>query len=197
MTTVVGGCPCKGKWPHSSRAQLNDFSIGCVNKAMIELKPAFIDDIPRLWALRTRAVRVSCASHYSLAQIDIWSATTAPETYLRLIASQGALIAEEGGQLRGYAILDLQTGEVDAIFVDPDHGGKGIGKQLLLGIEALALQHAFRRLYLFASLNAVAFYQAAGFISIRDEEYVHPSGIILCSLYMEKVLPESAVTPGQ
>jgi len=96
--------------------------------------------------------------------------TTAPETYLRLIASQGALIAEEGGQLRGYAILDLQTGEVDAIFVDPDHGGKGIGKQLLLGIEALALQHAFRRLYLFASLDAVAFYQAAGFISIRDEE---------------------------
>lgn len=164
---------------------------------MIELKPAFIDDIPRLWALRTRAVRVSCASHYSSAQIDIWSATTAPETYLRLIASQAALIAEENGQLRGYAILDLQTGEVDAIFVDPDHGGKGIGKQLLLGIEALALQHAFRRLYLFASLNAVAFYQAGGFIAIRDEEYVHPSGIILCSLYMEKVLPESAVTPGQ
>jgi len=68
---------------------------------------------------------------------------------------------------------------------------------LLQGIEALALQHAFRRLYLFASLNAVAFYQAAGFIAIRDEEYVHPSGISLRSLYMEKVLPESAVTPGQ
>ena len=155
---------------------------------MIELKPAFIDDIPRLWALRTRAVRVSCASHYSPVQIDIWSASTAPESYLRLIASQGALIAEEGGQLLGYAILDLQTGEVDAIFVDPDHAGKGIGKQLLQGLEALALRHAFRRLHLFASLNAVAFYQTGGFIAIRDEEYVHPSGISLRSLYMEKVL---------
>jgi putative acetyltransferase len=155
---------------------------------MIELKPALIADIPRLWALRTRAVRLSCASHYSPAQIDIWSTSSAPDNYLRLIASQGALIAEEDGQLRGYAILDVQTGEIDAIFVDPDLAGNGLGKQLLLGLETLALQHAFKRVHLFSSLNAVAFYQSAGFTAIRDEEYTHPSGISLRSVYMEKVL---------
>ena len=44
------------------------------------------------------------------------------------------------------------------------------------------------RLHLSASLNAVPFYRAAGFVALREEAYAHPSGISLASVAMEKVL---------
>ena len=155
---------------------------------MIELKPASIGDIPKLWALRTRAVKLTCASHYSAEQIDVWSASPAPESYLRLVVTQGALMAEEAGQLVGYGMLDRQTGEVIAVFVEPGQDGRGIGKRLMQGLEAIAAKEQFARLHLFSSLNAADFYRAMGFTAIRDEAYKHPSGITLRSLYMEKTL---------
>lgn len=155
---------------------------------MIELKPASIGDIPKLWALRTRAVKLTCASHYSAEQIEVWSASPAPESYLRLVVTQGALIAEDEGQLLGYGILDRQTGEVIAVFVEPGQDGKGVGRLLMQGLEAIAAEEHYTRLYLFSSLNAADFYRAMGFVAIRDEAYAHPSGIALRSLYMEKTL---------
>jgi GNAT superfamily N-acetyltransferase len=147
---------------------------------MIELKKGSIADIPLLWSLRTRAVRRVCASHYSPEQIDVWSASPPPESYLRLLATGCAVIAEEGG-------------EVVALFVEPGLIGKGIGRRLMHALEAIAAEERFTRLHLYASLNAADFYRAMGFVAIRDEPYEHPSGITLRSLYMERALPAHSV----
>jgi len=163
------------------------------NRDMIELKPASIPDIPLLWSLRTRAVRQLCASHYSPEQIEIWSEAPPPESYLRLMASRCALVAQQDGQLLGYGILDRQSGEVIAVFVEPAQSGRGVGKRLMEGLEAIAAEEHFTRLYLYASLNAADFYRAMGFVAIRDEAYQHPSGITLRSLYMERVMPAQAL----
>lgn len=160
---------------------------------MIELKTGAIPDIPLLWSLRTRAVRKVCASHYSPEQIEVWSESPPPESYLRLLATGCALIAEEDGKVLGYGILDRQSGEVIALFVEPAHLGRGLGKQLMAGLQAIAEEEHFTRLYLYSSLNAADFYRAMGFVAIRDEAYEHPSGITLRSLYMERVLPVDSV----
>jgi len=160
---------------------------------MIKLKLGAIPDIERLWALRTRAVRKLCSSHYSPEQIEIWSEAPAPESYLRLLATGCALIAEDAGHLLGYGILDRQSGEVIALFVEPAYVGKGLGKRLMEGLEAMAAEEHFSRLYLYSSLNAADFYRAMGFVAIRDEAYAHPSGISLRSLYMERELPADSV----
>jgi predicted N-acetyltransferase YhbS len=160
---------------------------------MIELKPASIGDIQRLWALRTRAVQQSCASHYSPEQIEAWSASPAPESYVRLMATGCGLIAEQDGQSVGYGVLDRQSGEVIAMFVEPSHSGQGIGKLLMAGLEAIAREEHYTRLYLFSSLNATDFYRAMGFIAVRTEAYQHPGGIALRSVYMERVLAVASV----
>lgn len=160
---------------------------------MIELKPASIPDIPLLWSLRTRAVRQLCASHYSPEQIEVWSESPPPESYLRLLATRCAVTAEEEGRLLGYGILDRQSGEVIAVFVEPNEAGRGVGKRLMEGLEAIAIEEHFTRLYLYASLNAADFYRAMGFVAIRDEAYEHPSGITLRSLYMEREMPAASV----
>lgn len=155
---------------------------------MVHLRPALPLDIDALWALRTVAVRISCATHYSAEQVAVWAASPVPAGYADLLAAGGGIVAVHDGVIAGYAMLDLDKHEVDAVFVDPGKGGLGIGKRLLAALEGLAREHGIARLHLSASLNAVPFYRAAGFVALREEAYAHPSGIMLASVAMEKVL---------
>lgn len=141
-----------------------------------------------MWALRTRAVRASCASHYAPEVINAWCAAPPPERMPALIEAGGALLEEEAGALAAYAILDGANGEVDALFVEPAFQGRGLGRKLMAALEAMATQRHIERLFLSASLNAVPFYRAAGFQVIREELYPHRSGLLLASRYMEKHL---------
>ena len=146
-------------------------------------------DLADMWALRTRAVRASCASHYPPEIIDTWCASPAPDTLPALVDAGGALVTEEGGCMLGYAILDLDSGEVDAVFVEPAQQGRGIALRLLAALEAMAQERGVKRLYLSASLNAAPFYARAGFVALREELYPHRSGVGLRSVFMEKLLP--------
>ncbi|MCC7704069.1 GNAT family N-acetyltransferase [Janthinobacterium sp. GW460P] len=154
----------------------------------ITLRPALPDEIDALWALRTVAVRVSCATHYAPEQIAVWTASPVPEAYAAMLAAGGAIVAMHDGAIAGYAMLDINKQEVDAVFVDPARAGLGIGKRLLAALEQLARGHGIVRLHLSASLNAEPFYRAAGFVALREEAYAHPSGISLASVAMEKAL---------
>ncbi|KAB8064975.1 GNAT family N-acetyltransferase [Janthinobacterium violaceinigrum] len=154
----------------------------------ITLRPALSDDIAALWALRTVAVRVSCATHYAPEQIGVWTASPVPDGYAAMLAAGGGIVAMQGGIIAGYAMLDANKQEVDAVFVDPARAGLGIGKRLLAALEQLARGRGIARLHLSASLNAVPFYAAAGFTALREEAYAHPSGISLASVAMEKAL---------
>ena len=154
----------------------------------ITLRPALPDDIDALWALRTVAVRVSCATHYAPEQIAVWTASPVPPAYAAMLAAGGGIVAMQDDAITGYAMLDVIKHEVDAVFVDPACAGLGIGKRLLAALELLARQRGIVRLHLSASLNAVPFYAAAGFVALREEAYAHPSGISLASVAMEKAL---------
>lgn len=151
-------------------------------------RPATFADLPAMWGIRTRAVRHTCASHYAQHVIDMMCATPPPASMRALIGTGGALVAEEGGQMLGYAILDVATGEVHAVFVEPAHQGRGIALRLLDGLQAIAAERRLTRLFLSSSLNAVPFYQRAGFVVLRDEVYPHRSGIGIPSVFMEKTL---------
>ena len=74
-------------------------------------------------------------------------------------------VAANGDTLLGYyALADLGAGlfELDALFVDPPHIGKGVGRALLgHAIRSLATRGA-RRLTIQGDPNASRFYEAAG-----------------------------------
>jgi putative acetyltransferase len=146
------------------------------------------DDLAAMWALRTRALRAGCSAHYPAAVIDTWSASPAPASLAVHAHAGSAVVAEDEGNVVGFAVLDLGTGEVDAAFVDPAHQGRGIALDLLRALETLAQQRGLRRMFLSASLNAVPFYERAGFVRLRDEVYAHRSGIGIASVFMEKML---------
>ncbi|WP_099562127.1 GNAT family N-acetyltransferase [Stenotrophomonas maltophilia] len=136
------------------------------------------DDVATLWALRTRCVRETCSSHYPPEVI-------APCPSNRAYCDGGGVVAEDGrGGLLGFGVFDADANEVDALFVDPDRGGQGIGQALMQRLLAMADRE--REVVLSASLNAVPFYQRQGFISVREEVYPHPSGVALASVSMRR-----------
>ncbi|SDM96666.1 Ribosomal protein S18 acetylase RimI [Janthinobacterium sp. OK676] len=154
----------------------------------ITLRPALPLDIDALWALRTVAVRGSCATHYAPEQIAVWTASPVPDAYAAMLVAGSGIVAMQDEAIAGYAMLDVDKHEVDAVFVDPARAGLGIGKRLLAALEDLARGRGIARLHLSASLNAVPFYASAGFTALREEAYAHPSGISLASVAMEKAL---------
>jgi putative acetyltransferase len=151
-------------------------------------RPATEADLPELWSLRTRAVRLGCATHYPPAVIATWCAAPPPASMPLLLRAGGGVVIEEEGQAVGYAVLDADSGEVDAVFVEPAWHGQGIGQALLLAMEALARDNGLDRLFLSASLNAVPFYERAGFRALRERMVPHRSGIPIRSVLMHKRL---------
>jgi GNAT superfamily N-acetyltransferase len=155
---------------------------------MFVLRPAYPEEIPLLWALRTRAVAHACAAHYSAAVLAAWLSSPPPASLHQLVAQGGGIVAEDDGRLLGYGVLNAASGEVEAVFVEPAQHGRGIGALLLKAVEDAARAAACGRLFLSASLNAVPFYGCAGFIAVREEMYPHRSGIGIPSVLMEKLL---------
>lgn len=152
---------------------------------MIALRPARPDELPLLWELRTRAVAHACAAHYGADVLAAWLASPPGASLHTLIDQGGALLAEEDGRLLGYAALDTASGEVEAVFVEPDRHGQGIGALLMHAVLDAARAAGCTRLFLSASLNAVPFYERAGFAAVREELYPHRSGIGIPSVFME------------
>jgi GNAT superfamily N-acetyltransferase len=57
--------------------------------------------------------------------------------------------------------------EIEDMFVDPDYMGHGAGRQLLLDLITIARGQSARRVEVTAGLEAVGFYQKAGFAVAR------------------------------
>lgn len=159
-----------------------------MGKKRRNIRLALHDEIPGLWALRTRAVTCRCLTHYTKEEVASWSAFPIPPVYGDFISRGNALVAEEDGRLAGYAMLNEKNAEVDAVFVDPAYSGKGIGRELLRALETIAARKGLKHLHLSSSLNAVSFYEAAGFLPVLGDQYAYPDGIALKCIYMEKRL---------
>ncbi|GAB3011846.1 GNAT family N-acetyltransferase [Bowmanella dokdonensis] len=92
------------------------------------------------------------------------------------------LVAELDSELLGYALLDgrlSQNWELEALFVEPDWIGKGIGRRLMDAVKELMRQTGVTRLVIQGDPNADAFYLAAGARQIGQRESASIKGRVL------------------
>lgn len=135
-----------------------------------------------------RAIREICASRYTPAEIAAWGYRRGPEFYLNAILNKEFYVAEEGGAVVGFGTLDQESGEVEAIYVSPRVVRRGVGMKILTTLEERARALRLRRLYLKASLNAVAFYERAGYVRREDASHRLRSGVEIACVLMDKKL---------
>lgn len=122
---------------------------------MITIRPSTPADGKRVVDIWRRAVD---ATHDFLSPADRRAIETEVAGFLP--DAQLDLAVDETGQVTGFMLLD--NGHLEALFVDPDYHGTGIGRTL---IESAILQHPT----LTTDVNeqnsqAIGFYERLGFV---------------------------------
>ena len=93
-------------------------------------------------------------------------------------------------------MLNQSSAEVEAVYVSPLAGRRGIGLELLRKLEERANTLGLKILRLNASLNAVQFYEKAGFVAQERSKYRLLTGVEIACVPMVKML-SPATAPDQ
>jgi len=156
---------------------------------MPRIRRAGPDDGPAIEAIHATAVRAGYRGHYAPADVDAWVVGMATWRVGVDPARRDVLVAEEGGRVVGFAALDAAVGEVTAVYVDPVAWRHGVGRGLLDAVETIARLRGVATARLDASLNAVVFYESAGWRREHDAERTLPGGRTIACVAMSKALP--------
>lgn len=154
----------------------------------MQIRRAIPADRWGIYDVHVTSVRVRCASHYAPHEIEGWVGTQRNDNYLPPFDSCDIFVAVDHDRVIGFSQLNPAMYEVEAVYVDPDHGRRGIGAQLLKHVEDAARARGLRELRLAASLNAVPFYTACGFIAHAEAKYRLHSGITIRCVPMTRRL---------
>ncbi|WP_171905274.1 GNAT family N-acetyltransferase [Cellulosimicrobium cellulans] len=130
-----------------------------------------------------RAITRTARSRYTEEQVRAWLGGS------RDLEQWGAerrrvrtFVAEVGGVVAGFTDLD-DDGYVDRLFVDPDHGRRGVARALLAAVLAAARSAGLPELTTHASLVARPVFEREGFRVVHQEE-VQRDGVPLVRFLM-------------
>jgi putative acetyltransferase len=155
---------------------------------MVIIRRASMKDRKAVLKVHASSIRGICKSHYSEEEIKVWlevarskSAKPIPDSYI-------VLVAEEGREVVGFAMLDVDKKEVTSLYVHAEHGSQGIGSSLLNKLEDEAREKGINSLQLRSTLNALSFYEEAGYEAKETIKFSLTAEMQLDCVYMEKEL---------
>jgi len=154
----------------------------------LSLRAARFEDVPRVLELIEGAIDHGCQHHYDRAQRRAVYLGYASNLFVDALGPFETLVAEMDGRLAGVAQLDLDAGVLRALFVDPAIQGRGLGRALLATVEARARAAGCSRLRGAMSLNAVPFYERAGFHPRGGPAQLRSADVRVPVVWMEKQL---------
>lgn len=154
----------------------------------IQIRKATPADEHPIWRVRTASIRALCMSHYGDELVEAWASAPPPENFADVIRERDFLVAQCSGEIVGFGFINRPSAQLEAIFVAPKFARRGIGTMLLASLEETARQVGLSHLTLSSSLNAVSFYNAAGYRVIEETTWHHPAGFSLECVQMAKEL---------
>jgi len=151
------------------------------------IRRATPDDAEAITPVHVASIRTLCAKDYTPEQIDAWAGWKSPEKYrAAMAAGEVFFVAEVDGGVVGFSVLFGD--EVKAVYLHPDHVGRGIGRRLLEAVEAEARANGVPELKLTSTLTSVRFYESCGYT--RGDLHQHPvtGGVTLPCVHFSKRL---------
>lgn len=138
--------------------------------------------------VHTEAIRTGAAGHYDPEAVDVWVGAFNPENFPENIERMEFFVAEDlEGRIGGFVAFDLETREVDSVYVAPWTRGSGLGSLLLQFAEDSARQAGLPDIWLDSSINAVGFYARYGWTEVERHARVR-NGVPIPVVKMEKAL---------
>jgi putative acetyltransferase len=158
---------------------------------MVTIRPATTDDTPAIAEMHAASARELGRRHYDETQVRAWAGGKRPERYPVDEPGEYFVVATaEGTDIAGFGHLQLDEGEVQAVYVNPEYARRGVGSALLAHLEATAKESGLTECHLWASLNAVPFYEQAGW-QVVDSEVVETSGDGVTATLPVKIMEKS------
>jgi GNAT superfamily N-acetyltransferase len=168
-----------------------------------ELRAGRRDDASAILEVQRSAIRQTAFSAYSPAIIDEWAPAVIVRervaAFQRWVERGEEVIVvamEPAGQIIGFGSIVPANSELRAVYVAAAYGGQGVGRALLARLEELARDAGLAELSMDASINAVPFYEAHGFISLERGEHLMPSGARMACVRMRKSLASRPLSRG-
>ena len=157
---------------------------------MSNIRRARREDCQFIGSVHTAAVGGIHTGVYTPEELEAWAVPRKPESYEELISSREFFVAEMGDVIVGFGVLNQSSTEVEAVYVSAAAGRRGIGLELLRKLEERASSLGLKMLRLNASLNAVQFYEKAGYVAQERSKYRLLTGIEIACIPMVKLLSE-------
>ena len=154
----------------------------------ITFRRATEEDAFQVWEVRTAAISVLCASHYSTDIVDAWAGVKIHESFRPLIREVPFFVGQIKDQIVGCGFLDPDRARVEGMFVRPRFARRGIASSILKLVEAAARAKGLPRLELDATLSAVAFYEHHEYAPVAPGQWRHPEGFDIACVHMQKNL---------
>lgn len=129
-------------------------------------------DAARIAEIHEQSIRGIASAVYSTAVIEAWASGKDPATYAISDEGNYFVVAEHDTEVAGFGELVIQAddyfhadvdGEIRAIYTHPDFTRNGIGSAIYTELEETAREHQVDSVGLWASINAVEFYESQGF----------------------------------
>ena len=155
------------------------------------IRKASAADAQSIFDLRIAAINSQCADHYAAHDLARWTKGTMTPQFERMVMDK-AHVAMVGGQVVASGMVDLVSGQIDAVFVQPEYMGQGVGRAIMQHLEQLAIAAGLRQLKLDSTLNAAPFYRSLGFCGDAVASYCTSSSLPLDCIPMIKNLPVAA-----
>jgi putative acetyltransferase len=143
--------------------------------------------IVRLFYETVRSVN---RADYSDEQVRAWAPSVPdPNGWHTRMAGRLTLVAEEGGEVVGFAELE-EDGHLDMLYVRKDAVGRGVGKRLCQAVEQKARGLGLERIFTEASITARPIFEQQGFRVLHRNDLV-VRGVGMSNFSMEKPLEPS------
>lgn len=143
---------------------------------MTRVRPATPSDAPEILDLHVASIRAFGPEAYDDRQVAAWADKDGgPDRYPVGEAGHYLAVAERQGSVVGYGHLVAPNDEIRAVYVRPDRADEGVGSAILDHLEARARERGSEGLRLWASRNAVGFYEHHGYDAVEgttvEKEY--------------------------
>ena len=150
---------------------------------MIGIRRATDADRAAIARLHEASIRALGPGAYTAEEVDSWAAGVHPSNYL---LEHQVYVAVDDDQVVAFGHYD--HGEIMAVYVDPSHVRRGVGRLMMAKLEEVARADGATHLHLNAALNSVDFYAACGYARTMETVYRTRGGIAIKCALMEKDL---------
>jgi putative acetyltransferase len=161
----------------------------------VSVRRAVVGDAHQIRDLHLASIEGFGRESYTEKQVAAWAHDRDPDEYPIESEDTYFVVAEDEAGIVGFGWMKPDAGEyfqteveaeITAIYIHPSVSRNGVGSRIYAELETEVIRQDIDSLGLWASRNAVPFYEAQGYECVADHSYEYQDGVELTVVEMVK-----------